>query len=100
LIAPLENSGRLLDVWFLIQVLCRALVGDLHQPLALLGVQRASSVMALDVIDHADLGFAGRAVVAWILPWLSRTDTFSKDLLEIGIKPDRHRRAGTETGQQ
>src|SRR6185437_8619010 len=63
-----SNGGRSLDRadldLRLQRLMHRAFIGDLHQTLALLGVERSlQRDGAIDVIDLADFGVAGRAIL-------------------------------------
>src|SRR5579871_864499 len=80
----------------------RAFVGDLQQPCALLGIEVAiERDGALDVVDHAFLGLTGGAIggVDAAVPQAHR-GLLERQLLALGIKAQRHRRAGAEPGEQ
>ena len=67
----------------------RALVGDFHQSLALIGVECAlHRNHAVELIEHTSLGLAFGASSAWILLWLSVTVTRSsgRDLRSAYIR--------------
>ncbi len=69
-----------------------ALVGDLHQLLALLVVKRAlQRDESLDAVDLAHLGVAGLAILRVNLAVReSHRDIVERDFLEVGIEPDGH----------
>ncbi len=74
----------------------RTLVGNFHQPLALLGVEIAfDGDDALDVVEHADLGFSILAVLRVNLAMGQRDgDALQRQRLAIGVHPHCHRGAG------
>ena len=79
----------------------RAFVGDLHQFLALLGVQWPfHGNDPIDLVEHAGLGFAFGAVfrVDLAVPQRYR-GTFQRQRLAIGVKPHGHRGAGAEASE-
>src|SRR5262249_12323857 len=74
----------------------RALVCDLHQPLALVGVERAfHGDHAIDLVQHALLRLALLAVLCVDLAVLQRDgDAIERQRLAIGIEPHGHGGAG------
>ena len=80
----------------------RALVGDFEKPLARLPIKLAVEADdAIDPIEHPVLGFVIGAVggidsaVAEPHP-----RAFERQLLAVGVQPQRHRRAGAECSEQ
>ena len=80
----------------------RALVGDLHQLLALLGIERAlDRNLALDLVEHALARLALLAVLCVDLAVLQRhRDAIERQRFSVGIHPHGHGGAGAETRQQ
>ena len=76
----------------------RALVGDLHQALVLIGVECAFNFdHPVDLVDLAFAGFAFGAILGVDLVVLQRHgDAIDGQRLEIGVHPHRHRGAGAE----
>src|SRR5215467_7740885 len=79
----------------------RALVGDLEQPRALRGVERAlQRDAALDAVELPFLGLALRAINRMDFLMRERDrDALERQLLVVGIEPQRHRAAGAEAGE-
>src|SRR5262245_66227538 len=80
----------------------RTLVGDLHEPPALLGVELAAeNDGTLDAVDLAFLGLAVSAICGVDLG-MAELDRHpaERQRLVLGIKPQRHRRAGSQPCQQ
>ena len=80
----------------------RTFVRDFHQPLALLGIERAfHRNHAIDLIEHAFAGFAFRTVFRVDLAVLQRHgDAIERQRLALGIEPHGHGCAGAKRGQQ
>src|SRR5712692_937144 len=80
----------------------RAAVGDLEQPLPLLGAERAGQAdLPLDAIEHALLRLALRAVLGVDLRLLQpHRDPLERPLLAPRVHGDRHGGAGPQRGQQ
>jgi hypothetical protein len=76
----------------------RALVGNLHQPLALIGVERAlDRDHAVDLVQHALPRFAFLAVYCVNLAVLQRHgDAIERQRLAVGIHSHRHGGAGAK----
>ena len=79
----------------------RALVGNLDEPNALLLVEIARQRDdAIDTIDHPFLGFAVLAVDG-MNPGVTKShrDPIERHSLALGVKAQRHRRAGPKAGK-
>jgi len=79
----------------------RTLVGDFHQSLALIGVERAlHRNYTVELIEHAGLGFAFGAVFR-VDPAVAQRHRHpvKRQQFAIGIHPHRNRGAGAEPGQ-
>ena len=80
----------------------RAFVGDLHQSLALIIIERAFDLdHAVDLVEHAGAGFAFGAIFGVDLVMLQRhRDAIERQRLAVGIEPHGHGGAGAEACEQ
>src|SRR3974390_166874 len=83
------------------RLMYRAFVGDFHQPLTLAIVECAFlSYSAIDMVDFGDFAIAVLTILRMNLFFVVEPygDILQGNFLEIGVKPNRHRRTGTKSG--